>query len=186
MRFLAPLLCVFVATPSVLAIEPQQITDTLNNLGSRANAMSPNFEKLSVQSTSQDVLDSIAAFEKYTEDYTQFSKDVVWGTAEDQTWDPSIAKDLSLAATEQSLDQAYLRLQSSGVSKLHMPQRGCEDGVKIGLEAALFTALGTKFPSILLAVGLDGLLIVAELPLQKLGVAECFAPDVPPVLPRGI
>jgi hypothetical protein len=99
MRLFTPLFCVFVAAPSVLAFEPQEIIDTLNNLRNQANAITPKLEKLydpKVQSTLQDVWvsgilrtadlltkiytgsqDSKAPLDALTADYIQFGDNVV-------------------------------------------------------------------------------------------------------------
>ncbi|KAJ6582220.1 hypothetical protein B0H19DRAFT_1252337 [Mycena capillaripes] len=194
MRFLTPLLCVFVAAPSVLALTPQQIISTLRDLESQANTIGPKFGTLSDQSTSQDVSDSMTAFEKYTEDYTQFSKDVVGGTTQGQMLDQSTASALDDAATQHSKALSTFAVAVVGGLRViydrgrhDLYQKGCVDGVDIGFQAIdLFTALGLKFSTTLVTVGLDGLLIVTGLALQKPSAVECFAPILPPILPRGI
>ncbi|KAF7344903.1 hypothetical protein MVEN_01652700 [Mycena venus] len=189
MRFLTPLLYVFVAASSVLALTPQEIINTLNDLRYQANAITPKLEKLydpKVQSTLQDVLDSKAPLDALTADYIQFGYDV--GTTEGQVLDQSTANALADAAKQHS--QA---LSTMGVALARglftydryshdLYEKGCKDGVEIGLDAiALFSVLGVKFPNTITTVVVEGLLEVVRVPLQQLSAAECFVPILPPI-----
>ncbi|KAJ7321281.1 hypothetical protein DFH08DRAFT_1033877 [Mycena albidolilacea] len=189
MRLFTPLFCVFVAAPSVLALEPQEIIDTLNNLRNQANAITPKLEKLydpKVQSTLQDVWDSKAPLDALTVDYIQFGDNVK--TTQGRILDQSTAKALADAATQHSealstMGVALARgLFTYNEYSHYLYEKGCNDGVEIGVKAiALFSVLGVKFPNVITTVVLEGLLEVVCVPLQQLSAAECFVPILPPI-----
>ncbi|KAJ6582216.1 hypothetical protein B0H19DRAFT_1061657 [Mycena capillaripes] len=194
MRFLTPLLCVFIAVPSVLALKPQEIIDTLNALRDQANAITPEFEKLSdpkTQSTRQDLLAPLDALTTLSADYIRFSENV--GTTQGQILDQNTANALAQAATQHSeavstMAVAVARgLFKYNTSSHDLYTKGCDAGVKIGVHAiVLFTVLGAKFPNAITVVVLQGLLEVVRLPLKEPSAIGCFVTILPPIVPPGI